>query len=125
MGSTTSVEVFEDPEERQAGEELKNTCRLNLAACALKLDLAYSAARFCDEVLKEDPKNIKALYRRAQGLLGSNDFEEAQRDCKAVLEIEPANKDARLLMQKVRQAEKEQLKMQKEQFGASLVRKLA
>ncbi|CAE7647897.1 FKBP65, partial [Symbiodinium necroappetens] len=125
LGSTTSVEVFEDPEERQAGEELKNTCRLNLAACALKLDLAYSAARFCDEVLKEDPKNVKALYRRAQGLLGSNDFEEAQRDCKAVLEIEPANKDARLLMQKVRQAEKEQLKMQKEQFGASLVRKLA
>ncbi|CAE7553805.1 FKBP65 [Symbiodinium sp. KB8] len=109
LGSTTSVEVFEDPEERQA----------------LKLDLAYSAARFCDEVLKEDPKNVKALYRRAQGLLGSNDFEEAQRDCKAVLEIEPANKDARLLMQKVRQAEKEQLKMQKEQFGASLVRKLA
>eukprot|EP00439_Symbiodinium_sp_Y106_P044772 s81_g5.t1 len=135
LGSTTSVEVFEDPEERQAGEEqgpstsrsleLKNTCRLNLAACALKLDLAYAAARFCDEVLKEDPKNVKALYRRAQGLLGSNDFEEAQRDCKAILEIEPANKDARLLLQKVRQAEKEQLRMQKEQFGASLVRKLA
>ena len=66
---------------------------------ALKLDLAYSASRFCDEVLKEaghppnrqlssegsrervylgqEPGNIKALYRRAQGLLGSNDFEEA------------------------------------------------
>ncbi|CAE7484464.1 FKBP65 [Symbiodinium natans] len=125
LGSSTSVEVFEDPRERKAAEELKNTCRLNLAACALKLDLAYSAARFCDEVLKEDPRNVKALYRRAQGRLGSKDFEEAVSDCKAILELEPGNKDARLLAQKVRQEEKEQLRMQKEQFGASLVRKLA
>ncbi|CAE7499617.1 FKBP62 [Symbiodinium pilosum] len=125
LGSSSSVEVFEDPEERREAEELKKTCRLNLAACALKLDLAYSASRFCDEVLKEEPGNIKALYRRAQGLLGSNDFEEAVRDCKSILELEPTNKDARLLMQKVKQAEKEQLKKQKERFGASLARELA
>lgn len=41
----------------------------------------------------KDPKNIKALYRRAQGALGANDFEVAVKDCKRILELEPENKD--------------------------------
>ena len=46
------------------------------------------------ELQWKDPKNIKALYRRAQGALGANDFEVAVKDCKRILELEPDNKDA-------------------------------
>ena len=41
----------------------------------------------------EEPKNIKALYRRAQGALGTNDFDVAVKDCKRILELDPDNKD--------------------------------
>jgi len=125
LGATSAVEVFPDFLERRASEELKRTCRLNLAACALKLDYTYAATRYCDEVLKEEPKNVKALYRRAQGYLGSTEFDEAMKDCKRILELDQTNKEARLLMQKIKQAAQEEKKTQKEQFGASLVRKLA
>jgi len=125
LGATTNTEVFTEWVEKKTAEELKRTSRLNLAACALKLGLHYAAARHADEVLKEDPKNIKALYRRAQGALGANDFEVAVKDCKRILELEPDNKDAGLLLRKVKQTEKEQDKAQREQFGATLGRKLA
>lgn len=41
----------------------------------------------------QDPKNIKALYRRASGAMGSNDFDVAVKDCKRILELDPNNKD--------------------------------
>ncbi|CAJ1343896.1 unnamed protein product [Effrenium voratum] len=124
-GSTSNQEVFTEWVEKKTAEELRRSSRLNLAACALKLGLHYAAARYCDEVLKEEPKNIKALYRRAQGHMGSYDFQDAAKDCKKIMELEPENKDARLLLVKVKQAEKEAAKMQREEFGASLLRKLA
>lgn len=124
LGSTTNTEVFTEWVEKKTAEELKRSSRLNLAACALKLNLHYAAARHADEVLKEEPKNIKALYRRAQGALGTNDFDVAVKDCKRILELEPDNKDAGLLLRKVKQTEKEQDKAQREQFGATLGRKL-
>ncbi|CAK9082947.1 Peptidyl-prolyl cis-trans isomerase FKBP65 (PPIase FKBP65) (70 kDa peptidyl-prolyl isomerase) (FK506-binding protein 65) (AtFKBP65) (Immunophilin FKBP65) (Peptidyl-prolyl isomerase ROF2) (Protein ROTAMASE FKBP 2) (Rotamase) [Durusdinium trenchii] len=124
LGATTNTEVFTEWVEKKTAEELKHSSRLNLAACAVKLNLHYAAARYADEVLKEDPKNIKALYRHAQGSLGANDFEVAAKDCKKILELEPSNKEAGLLLRKVKQTEKEQDKAQREQFGASLGRKL-
>lgn len=123
LGSHTSVEVFEDESQRQAARNLKNTSRLNLAACALKLDAYYAASRVCSEVLEEDPNNIKALYRRAQGLLGTKDHDDAAKDCRHILEHEPGNKEAQLLLHKIKQSEKDQAKLQRAQFGGSLLRK--
>ena len=42
--------------------------------------------------LVQEPKNIKALYRRAQGHMGSYDFQDAAKDCKKIMELEPENK---------------------------------
>eukprot|EP00930_Biecheleria_cincta_P039114 TRINITY_DN26905_c0_g1_i1.p1 TRINITY_DN26905_c0_g1~~TRINITY_DN26905_c0_g1_i1.p1 ORF type:complete len:560 (+),score=108.95 TRINITY_DN26905_c0_g1_i1:68-1681(+) len=123
LGSHTSVEVFEDEGEREAARNLKNTSRLNLAACALKLESYYAASRVCNEVLEEDPNNIKALYRRAQGFLGTKDHDDAVKDCRRILEIEPGNKEAQLLLHKIKQSEKDQAKLQRAQFGGSLLKK--
>merc|ERR1719221_1197619 len=43
------VEFFEYEDDRTAAQELRSTCRLNLAACALKLEEFYAASRYCDE----------------------------------------------------------------------------
>jgi hypothetical protein len=53
----------------------------------------------CDEVLKIDPYNIKALYRRARSLAlpinsGVEDFRLALVDLKRLLEIDPENAPA-------------------------------
>merc|ERR1712039_827686 len=118
--SSIHVDFFEDGQDRKRAEELRGACRLNLAACALKLEEFYAAARYCDEVLKDDPKNLKALYRRAQGRLGSKDFDDATRDCKRILELDRSNKDAQILMQKVARLDKEQARAARAQFAGKL-----
>lgn len=47
-------------------ESLMQSCRLNQAACHIKLCNFKSAIEQCSQVLKTDPKNVKALFRRAQ-----------------------------------------------------------
>ncbi len=44
----------------------KLLCLLNLGACYLKLKDPFTAICACNEVLKLDPLNVKALYRRAK-----------------------------------------------------------
>merc|ERR1712113_1095362 len=95
--SSIHVDFFEYSEDREKAQVLKSACKLNLAACALKLEEFYAAARHCDEVLKNDPNNLKALYRRAQGRLGSKDFDDATRDCKRILDLESGHKEAQQL----------------------------
>ncbi|KAJ3120865.1 hypothetical protein HK100_012614 [Physocladia obscura] len=45
---------------------LMQTCRLNYAACKLKLGDFSAVIVQCSEVVKNDKNNIKALFRRAQ-----------------------------------------------------------
>lgn len=121
--SSINVEFFDLEEDRCKARELKKACRLNFAMAALKVEAFYSAVKACDEVLKDDKNNVKALYRRAQGRLGANDFEDAAKDCKRILDIEANNKEARALYQKVKQMEKEEDKRARAQFGGALLGK--
>lgn len=46
-------------------------------------------------MLKVDPANVKALYRRAMGRSGFGLINEAKEDLEAVLKIDPENKAAK------------------------------
>lgn len=60
---------------------LLQASRLNYSACCLKLGDYPSVLTQCSEVLKRDPQNIKALFRRAQAYLRiGRDLELAERD---------------------------------------------
>merc|ERR1719491_1411378 len=87
-----NVEMFESERDRSRAQELRITCKLNLAACGLKLEEFYSASRHCDAVLKDNPQNLKALYRRAQASIGTKEFDDAVRDCKRILELDSGHK---------------------------------
>lgn len=72
---------------------------LNIAACNIKTKDFETAVAACDEALKLDPYNIKALYRRARGRAlpinsGVEDFRMALADLKRLIELDPNNKPA-------------------------------
>lgn len=54
----------------------------------------FIAINQCNEALKLEPNNIKALYRRGQCNLAVNEFKEALADFQMVLELDSSNKAA-------------------------------
>jgi len=93
-------------ENKTAAKALKNTCELNKAACMLKTEDWVGAKTACNTVLKEDSKNMKALFRRATAFKELGEYEDAMKDCKMMLEQDKANPDARKLIPKLKELQK-------------------
>jgi hypothetical protein len=51
-------------------QEVHHACLLNRAACFLKCENFTNAVADCDTVLKADPMNVKALFRKGQAQVG-------------------------------------------------------
>ena len=86
------------PEEIETSRNLKTSIYLNLAICYLRLQDFKNSKAACDEVLKLDPNNTKALYRRAKALTSnanatSAEYRSAVENLKIALTIEPENSD--------------------------------
>ncbi|KAG7212653.1 hypothetical protein KM043_012936 [Ampulex compressa] len=64
----------------------------NRAAVYLKLQEHEKVVDDCTKVLKIIPQDPKALFRRCQALEALGRFEEAYRDARLVISIDPANK---------------------------------
>ncbi|XP_011000006.1 PREDICTED: peptidyl-prolyl cis-trans isomerase FKBP62-like isoform X2 [Populus euphratica] len=99
-------------EEKQQSKVLKISCKLNNAACKLKLKDYKEAEKLCSKVLELDGQNVKALYRRAQAYIQLVDLDLAEIDIKRALEIDPDNRDVKLeykiLKDKVREYKKKE-----------------
>lgn len=99
-------------EEKQQSKVLKISCKLNNAACKLKLKDYKEAEKLCSKVLELDGQNVKALYRRAQAYIQLVDLDLAGIDIKRALEIDPDNRDVKLeykiLKDKVREYNKKE-----------------
>lgn len=68
------------------------TC-LNVAAVELKMANFSNAKYSCNEVLRGEPRNAKALYRRGQAEIGLKNYDEAIRDLKTAHRLLPNNKN--------------------------------
>uniref|UniRef100_A0A8C0IAH5 Translocase of outer mitochondrial membrane 34 n=1 Tax=Bubo bubo TaxID=30461 RepID=A0A8C0IAH5_BUBBB len=73
----------------------------NRALCYLALKQYKEAVQDCSEALKLDPKNVKALYRRAQALKELKDYKSSIADIKSLLKTEPKNTAALRLLQEL------------------------
>ncbi|KAJ3045278.1 hypothetical protein HDV00_011150 [Rhizophlyctis rosea] len=109
------------------------TCRLNYAACKLKLGDYPPVITQCSEVLNHDPDNIKGLFRRAQAYVRiGRDLELAQKDyirLRSILErrkdLYPANgpewtelkREEKVLEEKMRLYREKEKKMFGKMFG--------
>ncbi|KEH40009.1 FKBP-type peptidyl-prolyl cis-trans isomerase [Medicago truncatula] len=91
-----------DDEEKLA-KSLRVSCWLNGAACCLKLNDFPGAIKLCTQVLDVEFHNVKALYRRAQAYIETEDFLLADVDIKKALEVDPQNREVKVLKMKLKQ----------------------
>jgi len=89
----------------------------NCAMARLKLGDAMPAKFDCTKVLQYDPKNVKAMFRRAQAELALHNFKACVEDATATLELDPSNKEAELLKRKAAEAEKKEKKQEKAMYS--------
>lgn len=80
-------------------ESMKN----NMALCDLKRKEWSRVVDTTTEILTRNPSNTKALYRRGVARIGQSKLQEAQRDLRAALELEPGNAEARARLAEVQQ----------------------
>merc|ERR1712063_143797 len=110
------VDSMKDETMKTKAKDLKRLCELNKAACFLKVKEYAEAKKACDLVLKDEPNNVKAMFRKAQAHYEMKDIQDCIRDLKRLIEIDPQNKDARTLMKKAQVAQKEDDKKSKGLF---------
>jgi len=111
------IDGKKDEDKKAKAKELAKLCELNSAACNLKLMDFSEAQRHCDNVLKEDSLNVKALFRRAQAHQGMKNYMVCMADLKKLVEIDPQNREARALMKEAQAGQKQDDKKSKGLFA--------
>jgi len=91
---------------KAAAKDLTKASHLNKAACFLKIGNNLGALSSCNEILKHDPSNPKALFRRAKAHFGRNEHTEAITDLERLLEFDSTNTEAKNLIPHVKRARK-------------------
>ncbi|KAJ8888016.1 hypothetical protein PR048_007501, partial [Dryococelus australis] len=79
----------------------KAVCLKNRAAAHLKRQDYQAAVADCAAALDIAPSDPKALYRRCQALEALERFEEAYRDAKQLLVVDPGNKTVQPVLQRL------------------------
>lgn len=109
------------PDETQEVKEVKLSLHLNMALAYIKLEKLDNANQACNEALKLDVTNVKALYRRATVLYQKRKFDDAVKDLKEAEKLAPDDKAVKKLRKLVdQQTEKQKKKekaMAKKMFG--------
>nr|XP_060641136.1 peptidyl-prolyl cis-trans isomerase FKBP8 [Anolis sagrei ordinatus]XP_060641137.1 peptidyl-prolyl cis-trans isomerase FKBP8 [Anolis sagrei ordinatus] len=118
VGSSSKVDF--SPEEESALMEVKVKCLNNLAASQLKLDHYEAALRSCNQVLEQQPDNIKALFRKGKVLAQQGEYSEAIPILKAALKLEPSNKTIHTELSKLAKKHADQKSVETEMYRKML-----
>ena len=78
-----------------ARRESEHKCRLNRAACLMKLQGYVAARRECEAVLSDDADNAKAHWRLGQALEALGELTEAQKGFTASIKLNPQLREPR------------------------------
>jgi tetratricopeptide (TPR) repeat protein len=101
--------------ERQ--HQARSLCLLNRAASNLKLGHNDTVIADCDEVLSDQPDNIKALVRRGNAYMNKEEYELAKEDLKLANRLCPDDTTIKRLLLEVKAKLDEQLQREKKAFG--------
>lgn len=98
--------------------DMKIPFLLNLAQVRLSQGECYECIKYTDEVLKRDPENIKALFRRAKAHAGVWNLDEARKDFEKCMEIDrDMTKTITKCFQELKIREMSRDKEDREKFG--------
>uniref|UniRef100_T1PI33 peptidylprolyl isomerase n=1 Tax=Musca domestica TaxID=7370 RepID=T1PI33_MUSDO len=117
------VDILDNNSDEESNK-LKAAAFSNQALCHQKLNEHFEAKQACNETLKLEPNNIKALYRRGQCNVTVAEYDDALLDFQKVLELEPTNKAAQNQIQICKHKIKE-AKDKEKRIYANMFTKLA
>ena len=104
-------------DEKVKSKALKLSLHLNSAAVALKQKEWRRAMQSAGKALDIEMANEKALYRRAQAAAEVEEYEEAKRDVKKLLEMDEKHREGRTLLARIKKLEAAQAKKDAKVFG--------
>jgi FK506-binding protein 4/5 len=107
-----------DNDQLKEKKDLLRDCALNMALASLSLKDVKNTKKYSEEALKYDPKNIKALFRKASAFVLEEDFEEAKNIFKKALEYDPNNVDVKKQIEKVNGLIKKQNEKDKARYAS-------
>lgn len=118
--------------EKLKDAELEVRLRLNLALGYVQREKTEKALEHCDEIFRERLKSAcsksliaKAHYRRAEAYIAAGDEAKGMRSLRAVLDVEPANSDARKRIAQIRVGEQERRERERALFRDKLAKDMA
>ena len=107
---------FSDDEKKET-KKIKLSLYLNGAAVALKLRDWKEALESSTKALDMDGSNEKALFRRAQAKVELEDYDDAKRDVRKLIEFDPQHREGRTLFARIKKLEQAQMKKDAKTFG--------
>jgi len=114
------IDSWKDEAVKGQAISLRRLCNLNVAACHIKLESWRDAEKACGAVLREEPDNVKALFRRGHALKELAEYHDAEQCLKRVLDIDKENKEAARMLAKIKQFVKMEVAQQKQMFSKML-----
>lgn len=112
-----AADKWKNEEDLREGRELRRIGNLNRAMCMLKLKDWKTARTLCDAVIKEDPENAKAYFRRGTANLELKEYACAVSDLQRVMDIEPSSAEGKRLLAQAKRLRKDSDKRQSPVFG--------
>lgn len=97
----------DDPEEDKQVDKLKAAVNMNVSMCKINLGKYEEAINCCNEALRVDNNNLKAIYRIAFAYFKLDKYEDAKKSVKEGLAIQPNEKLFLDLHKQIEEKEKE------------------
>lgn len=112
-----SSEYWKNAEAKSKAIPLRRSSNMNASLCHLKLQAWRDVTKTCDVVLKEEPDNVKALFRRGSALKELGEYRDAELSLRRVIELDSENKEARALVVKLKEFVRAEVKQEKQMFS--------
>jgi hypothetical protein len=111
----------DNPTEKEEIRKLKVSALLNIALSNLHLEKFSEVRSACDEVIKLDPTNIKAYYRKAKSFLDCksstlDDYEQALKEITTGKSINPENREINEIYESIFNMVNKQKRVEKKVF---------
>ena len=97
----------DDPEEDKKVEIIKSSINLNMSMCKINLGKFEEAIGYCQEVLRIDKNNLKAIYRIAYSHFKKENFVESRNFLNQGLTINSESPEFKGLLENIINREKE------------------